>query len=296
MKAALFIAATTTACVTAAGSLMVSPTLVSMLPMPTIPAGSGGIDPTSQVRLALRAKIATAEATRDAIAAADAAPAELHLQRRAVAMIRTCAGDEEARKQLAQLAPQANATIERLVATTPCPGLADAAATWVALGENAKGGEAYVAAANQCGTPDAVIAAVGPLRAADRCDEAITALRAAWPHVQGAKSELAIAILDGVTSCSDALTLRRNLSFVPAAVMDDYFALVEARERERREAEQRDREERAREEARQAASEASFRCQSECSAAVSSCESSCQGDGQCVQSCSAVGHVCNSGC
>lgn len=292
----MILAASTAACVTAAGSIMVSPAIVSMIPTPAIAPGSGGEAPEATARLALRAKVATAEATRDAIAAADAAPADLRLQRRAAAMIRTCAGDEVSRKQLAELAPHADATIERLVATTPCPGLADAAATWVALGDDAKGGEAYVAAANQCGTPEAAVAAVAPLRAADHCDEAIAALRAQWPHVQGAKSELAIAILDGVSSCSDALTLRRNLAFVPPSVMDDYFALLEARERERREMERREREERAREEAREAASEASFRCQSECSAAISSCESSCQGDGACMQSCSSVGHVCNSGC
>jgi len=292
----VILAASTAACVTAAGSIMVSPAIVSIIPTPSIAPGSGTDAPEAQARLAARAKIATAEATRDAIAAADATPADLRLQRRAVAMIRTCAHDETSRKQLAVLAPHADATIERLVATTPCPGLADAAATWVALGDNAKGGDAYVAAAARCDNPEAAVASVGPLRAADKCDQALGALRAAWPHVHGAKSKLAIDILDGVVACSDELTMRRNMAFVPTDVLEGYLALVEERARQEAEAQRRAEHERREQEARDRAWEASNQCRSECSAAVSSCESSCSGDSGCMQSCSSVGHVCNSGC
>ena len=296
MKAALILAASTAACVTASASLMTGPAIGLLVPAKHVEAGSGTIDPASVARIETRAKVALAEATRDALEAAAAAPADLRLQRRAAAMMRSCAGDKDAKAKLAELAPDAPRMLERLVALAPCPGLADAAATWVTFGDNAKGGEAYVAAAAQCDNPEAAVAAVGPLHAVDRCDEALGALRAAWPHVHGAKAKLGIDILDGVTACSDALTLRRNLAFVPTDVLEGYLALVEERARQEREAQRRAERAQAEEAARERASEASSQCRSECSAAVSSCESSCSGDGACMQSCSSVGHVCNSGC
>lgn len=296
MKILVALALTQAACLTAAGSMMVGPLLALTAPGGTVADGAGSVTKEAQDRIASRASTARAEATRDALAAADAAPADLRLQRRAVAMVRSCVADSDAKVKLAELAPHATATVERLVATTPCPGLADAAATWVALGDNAKGGEAYVAAARECDTPEAAVAAVRPLHAVDRCDLAVETLRAAWPKVHGAKSELAIEILDGVTTCSDSLTLRRNLAFVPPDVMDGYFALLEAREREAREAARQAEIEREREDERQRAWAASSSCRSECSAAVSSCEASCQGGASCSQRCSSIGHVCSSGC
>jgi hypothetical protein len=296
VRAALILAASTAACVTASASLMTAPAIGLLVPAKRVEAGSGTIDPAAVSRIETRAKVALAEATRDALDAATAAPADLRLQRRAAAMMRSCAGDQDAKAKLAELAPDANRTLERLVALAPCPGLADAGATWVAFGDNAKGGEAYVAAASQCDNPEAAVAAVGPLHAADKCDDALGALRAAWPHVHGAKSKLAIDILDGVVACSDALTMRRNMAFVPTDVLEGYLALVEERARQEAEAQRRAERAQAEEAARERASEASSQCRSECSAAVSSCESSCSGDGGCMQSCSSVGHVCNSGC
>lgn len=275
---------------------MTAPAIGLLVPGNEVAAGSGSLDPAAESRLETRAKVALAQATRDALEAAAAAPADLRLQRRAAAMMRSCAGDKDVKAKLAELAPDANRTLERLVALAPCPGLADAAATWVAFGDNAKGGEAYVAAASQCDSPEAAVAAVGPLHAVDKCDEALVALRAAWPHVHGAKAKLGIEILDGVTACSDALTLRRNLAFVPTDVLEGYLSVVEERARQEREAQRRAERAQAEEAARERASEASSQCRSECSAAVSSCESSCSGDGGCMQSCSSVGHVCNSGC
>lgn len=296
MKAAIVLAASTAACVTASASLMTGPAIALLVPAKRVEAGSGAVDPASVSRIEARAKVALAEATRDALGAANAAPADLRLQRRAAAMMRSCAGDKDAQAKLAELAPDAKGTLERLVALAPCPGLADAAATWVAFGDNAKGGEAYVAAAAQCDNPEAAVAAVGPLRTADKCDEALGALRAAWPHVHGAKSKLAIEILDGVVECSDELTLRRNMAFVPSDVLEGYLSLVEERARQEREAQRRAEQQQRDQEARDRAWQASSQCRSECSAAVSSCESSCSGDGGCLQSCSSVGHVCNSGC
>jgi hypothetical protein len=296
VRAALILAASTAACVTASASLMTAPAIGLLVPAKRVEAGSGTIDPAAVSRIEMRAKVALAEATRDALEAANTAPADLRLQRRAAAMMRSCAGDKDAKAKLAELAPDANRTLEHLVALAPCPGLVDAAATWVAFGDNAKGGEAYVAAASQCDNPEAAVAAVGPLHAVDKCDEALVALRAAWPHVHGAKARLGIDILDGVTACSDELTLRRNLAFVPTDVLQGYLTIVEERARQEREAQQRAEQQQRDQEARDRAWQASSQCRSECSAAVSSCESSCSGDSGCTQSCSSVGHVCNSGC
>src|SRR5262249_33006336 len=148
-------------------------------------------------------------------------------------------------------------------------------------------GDAYVRASRECGSPEAAIAAVSPLRALDRCDDAIAALRGVWPLVRG-RAEVGISVLDGVAACSDAITLRRNLAFVPADVVDDYFALLAARHREAERAERRAEEQRREQEAESRAAEAASNCRSECNSAVSSCESSCSADASCIQSCSSL--------
>lgn len=283
-------------CVTMSASMMISPTLSLAFPAGRVQDGEGQVGDDATKRMQARGHAALAVATRDALAAAAAAPDDVRLQRRAAAMVRAVAADEEARAQLAALAPAAQRTLDHLVAVAPCPGLADAAATYLALGDASKSGDAYVEAARRCDSVEAAIAAVRPLRSVDRCDDALEVLRAAWPHVQGATGELGIAVLDGVASCSSAITLRRNLAFVPPDVVEDYFALLEARRIQAAEAERRAEQYRQEQEAASRAFAASSRCESECSAAVSSCETSCSGNAACSQRCSALGHACRSGC
>ena len=297
MKRLLVICALVTcaSCATMAASSMVGPAIMLMIPARRVPAGDGSIGEDARARLESRKHAALAAATRDAIVAAEAAPADLRLQRRAAAMVREVARDEQARDQLGDLAP-AKRLLAHLVAAAPCPGLADAAATHLALGDDEAGANAYVEAAGRCQSVEAALAAVGPLRRTERCDLAIETLRAAWPRAQGARSELAIEVLDGVRACSTAITLRRNLSFVPADVVDDYFALLEARRIRAAEDARRAEATRLAEQARERANAAASRCASECSAAVSSCTASCGADTSCTQRCYSVGHVCRSGC
>ncbi len=276
----------TTSCVATSASMMITPLIALAYPPKPVAPGPGEVSKDSAARLEARKKAALATATHDAIAAAAAQPADVRLQRRAAQMIRL-AGPPM---------PDAAPLLAHLAELAPCPGLSDAGETWLALKEPARAADAYVTAAHRCESVDAAIAAVHPLRELDRCDDALSVLRFAWPLIHGARAEQAIRLLDGVASCSDALTLRRNLAFVPDDVVDDYFALRAARRREE-EAERRRGEQAQRdEEARERAFEASSHCDSECSSAVSSCTSSCVGDSSCIQRCDAVGHACRSGC
>jgi hypothetical protein len=273
--------------------MMVGPALsLAYAPQP-VGGGSGAIGKEATVRLAERKHAALATATRDALDAAAATPADVRLQRRAAAMVRRVVGDRDARALISDLAPRAATLLGHLVELAPCPGLADAGGTWVALDDAERGGDAYVQASRQCESVEAAIAAVQPLRSVKKCDVALATLREVWPHVHG---ELGIAVLDGVSECSDAITLRRNLSFAPRDVVEDYFALLAQRHEEAVAAERRAEQQRRDQEAAERASEASSHCESECSAAVSSCSSSCVGDASCLQSCDAVGHACRSGC
>jgi hypothetical protein len=209
-------------------------------------------------------------------------------------MVRSLAADRDDKAALAALGVPA--LLDRLVHAQPCPGLVDAAATWSALGEPGRAGDAYLRASSECGSVEAAIAAVGPLRSADRCDDAVAGLRAMWPRVSAGRRGALIDFLDAVARCSDAVTLRRNLAFAPADVVEDYVALLAARRDEERERDrQRAIEARAQAEADRA-HEASWRCESECSAAVSSCNASCASSSSCSETCSSVGHVCRSGC
>ena len=109
----------------------------------------------------------------------------------------------------------------------------------------------------------------------------------AWPSL--AKDQW-IDLMDSVALCSDDVTLRANLAFVPADTRDDYFLLREKREIEARE---RERQYRA-EAARQAAASS---CAFSCSDAVSQCRGGCFGLGDaCYSQCESLGSMCNSGC
>jgi len=283
-----------TGCAAVSSSFLLPDVIALATPPGRVADGSGQLDPAATVRLTARQHAALAEATHGAIEAATRAPADLRLQRRAAAMVRAMAADSEDKTAIGTLAVAP--LLEHLVGAQPCPGLVDAAATWHALGEQARAGEAYLRASSECGSIEAAIAAVAPLRTVDRCDDAIAGLRAAWPRVRAGRKGAWIEVFDAVASCSDAVTLRRNLAFAPTEVVEDYVALRAARRQEELE---RDRERAAeqREEAeRDRARQASWRCESECSAAVSSCSSSCTGEPSCSERCASVGHVCRSGC
>jgi hypothetical protein len=280
-----------TSCAAVATSEVTMNAFGLLFPDKVVEGGNGTISTASSTRLANAEVEARVTAARDATAAADAAPKELRLQRRAVSML---AGID--RERIASIVPSPETLIDRLVALAPCPGLADAGETWVALGNDDRGAAAYVRAARQCSSPEAAVEAAIALHRLKRCDEAVAVLREAWPLIHGANSPAGIAILDGVASCSDSLTLARNLSFVPSDVLSGYYGLLDTRERDAEaQRDQAEREEEQRQvEAREQAVARS--CSSECRAASSSCDSSCRGGSSCTDRCSALYHACNAGC
>jgi hypothetical protein len=283
-------------CAVMATAEVVTGSLGLLAPNSRVEGGTGQITKPATERIANAQRAARVTATRDAMAIAAARPDDVRLQRRAAEMLGEIAGDHEARAQLASSAPPPETLLDRLVALSPCPGLADAGAAWVALGDDERGAETYTRASRQCSNPEAAVASAHALHRLNRCDDAITVLRDAWPFVHGASSDVGIEILDGVTECSDALTVKRNLAFVPRDVLAGYAALLDERERQAEIERRRAEHEQARQEAEARAQRAASNCESECSAASSSCDSACQGDSSCTQSCSALYHACRSGC
>jgi len=276
------------ACATAAYSIAIPQALMTLYPTGSVGPGSGGIAPEARARLAAGERAALVATAQGALAAADTHPDDLRLQRRAAALVREL-GDRG-------FEPAAVAHLLDRLAATPCPGLADVAATRDALGDHGGAGDIYLRASRDCGSVDAAVAAVGPLRQADRCGDALAGLRAAWPSVDLRTPGATVPVLDAVAACSDEVNLRRNLAFVPPEIVDDYFALLASRQRAADKAEAEAEEQRREQAAADAAREASWHCESECSAAESSCESSCSGASSCSQECSSVYHVCRSGC
>lgn len=274
-------------CAVAAGSYAIPSAIYLLVPAGRARGGEGAPSKEATARLDAATKAARIAAANDAIAAARAHPDDVRLARRAAAMAR---GIEDRDKLVGVDAVLA------LLEAHPCPGLADIAATHVAFGDNGKGGDAYLRAARACASVEAAIAAVPALRAVDRCDEAVAALREAWPRVDVHKRGAWLEVLDAVAACSDAVTLRRNLSFVPASVFEDYLAVLAARAERDREAQRRAEADARAQEAEARARAATSRCESECSASSSSCRSSCGADASCTSSCDSLYHACNAGC
>jgi hypothetical protein len=276
-------------CAIAAGSYAIPSAIYLLVPAGRAQGGEGSTSKEATARLDAAAKTARITAANDAIAAARAHPDDVRLARRAAAMAREIAATD--RDQLVGIGD-----ILALLAQHPCPGLADIAATHVTFGDNAKGGDAYLRAARECGSVEAAIAAVHPLRASERCDEAVAALREAWPRVDARKRGAWLDVLDAVATCSDAVTLRRNLSFVPASVFEDYLSVLAARAERNREYQRRAEADARAQAAEDRARAAASRCESECSASSSSCRTSCGADASCSSYCDSVYHACRAGC
>jgi hypothetical protein len=277
------------ACATGAGTVVLTDLLTATMPAGEASAGSGSLAPEAQTRLQASQQQALVATVRDALAAADAHPDDFRLQRRAAALVRSTA-DAKPRPPL-DVAP----LLARL-AQQPCPGLADVAATRDALGDHAGAGDTYLRAARECRSVDAAIAAVAPLRQADRCNDAVVGLRAAWPLVDLHARGQTVRVLDAVASCSDEMSLRANLSFVPSDVLSDYARLLDDRARAEEQEQARAEQQRLQQEAEDRARDATWHCESECSSAESSCESSCASEPSCSQRCSALLHSCRAGC
>jgi hypothetical protein len=174
-----------------------------------------------------------------------------------------------------------------------CEARIDGARLLEELEDAGAAGDMLLGAVRQCGNLQAARMAAWPLRKAGRCSDAIGAVRAVWAR---APREQWMGLLDAVHACSDPVSLRANLSFVPPEVVDDYFAELRRRAAEERERRRRYAEEERERRAQEAHVHATMDCSSDCSAAVSSCDTSCGGDGACLNRCTALGRACMSGC
>jgi hypothetical protein len=286
-RLAILVGMASSGCAAVAGSYAVVSAIYLVVPAGRVSEGQGATSEAAQARLEAADKEARATAVIDAITVARTHSDDVRLLRRAAAMARELGADASI--------PGLDDVLA-LLAQHPCPGLVDIGATREAFGDHDGAGDMYLRAARECASTEAAIAAVGPLRRADRCGEAVAALRDAWPRVDVNRRGARLAVLDAVAACSETITLRRNLSFVPADVFEDYLVVLANRA-------ERDREYRREAQASAAARDAEARerssrshCESECSAARSSCSSSCVGDASCLQRCDSVGHVCSAGC
>lgn len=172
-------------------------------------------------------------------------------------------------------------------AAASCGARVEAARFDAVLGDDASAAKLYTAAVRECSQPGAAIDATWSLKKLRRCPDAIALVGEAWRTLPKTSW---IDAMDAVATCSDAVTLRSNLSFVPADVREDYFALLDRR---RAEQEQRERQYRERQEREVAASS----CRSSCSSAEVSCSGGCFGRGDaCYSSCRSLADLCASGC
>jgi hypothetical protein len=254
----------------------------------TVPPGPGSIGQSAHARLEREQLTATAEAARRAAALA-AASDDTRAWRKAAAL-----GALAARQHAAppdEIRAWSEPVLRRL--QSDCDARLDGAELLEALDDDAASGDMLLGAVHQCGSVEAAIRAPGPLRRAQRCDQAIAAIRSVWPH---APHERWMALLDGVNVCSDPVTLRANLAFAPPEVVAGYFAELLRRAEEEREMRRRIAAQRAAERAASEHMRASMDCSSDCNQAVSSCDVSCSGDPACLNRCSALGSACRSGC
>jgi hypothetical protein len=143
------------------------------------------------------------------------------LQLRAAALVRETIADQSSVRF-------DRAALDRLFAhlhDLPCPGLAEEAVTRVAVGDESAAGETYLLSARECHRIDDVVAAAVPLRNAGRCADALPALREAWAQIDHDVPGAGYPVLDAIATCSDALTIREHLSFLPADTIDSYLAV-----------------------------------------------------------------------
>ncbi len=254
-----------------------------------VPPGLGESSQSSH-RLAADRDRARIVAAQNACRAADARVTDARMQRKAAETTAHALSLTSSSKT--EVLTVVKPTLARLASGT-CTDRLEAGRVYEAADADAAAADLYVQAARECKTTEAAMAAHGVLLRQGKCEIAVPLLAQAW---SGSPKDQWISLFDAVAKCSSTVTLRRNLSFLPEDVREDYFALLEERQRvaqeEKAERKRREREQRA-EEARQ---ESRSRCASHCSSARSQCESSCAGAQGCSSHCGAVGSACLAGC
>ncbi|MEM6993512.1 MAG: hypothetical protein AAF721_23560 [Myxococcota bacterium] len=250
--------------------------------------GPGTVHRDARKRHAQDAEHGVIDAARRAGKVADARPDDLRMQRKAVALGHLALRHHP---EPDLVLAWAGGAVDRLLAD--CTTRREASEFLLRGGDDAGAADGFARAARQCGDRDAALSAVTPLKRLKRCDEAVTLLREAWP---GSPSESQIPLLDGINRCSTDLNFADNVAFVPTAVLEGYFILLERREQQRREDERRWAQEEAAQQARDAAVRRQWACESDCASAGSQCRSGCGGDTACSSRCDAFASACNAGC
>ena len=174
-----------------------------------------------------------------------------------------------------------------------CEALYDVGAVYAQARRKSESATRFAACARKCRSPAAALRAAAQFTDLQRCPDALAIIQETFPFAE--TDEQQVGLLDGVTRCSDAYSVSKNMAFVPRAVRRRYAALLEAREAERRAAEERERLARAEAAQREAASAARSACASDCSTGGSQCRASCV-EGSCISRCEAAESMCRSGC
>jgi hypothetical protein len=249
-------------------------------------SGSGTLSHGAQQRLEQLDESARREATLRALTAAEQHPEDLRSQRKAAELVQsqlTALRGDESRSLYQKTRP----VLERLEShPEACTTRVEAGRVRAAAADHETAARNFVTSARDCRSVPAFLQAGWPLKQLNRCNEVIELAKWVW---SSSEKEQWVPILDTVAACSNAVTLQTNLSFVPRAVLLDYYLLLDRRERER---ERREREY----EAARVRDQGRWNCASSCSSAVSQCSVGCRGDSYCWSRCEALGSACRAGC
>jgi hypothetical protein len=250
-------------------------------------SGEGATSQAAQQRLGEETRQAQLDAMTRACRVAAARAEDVRMQRKCLVLAGQYHQVAGARGDGAKVDVKQVASAAHDQAAASCPARGEAARFDAMLGDNASAAKLYTTAVRECSQPEAAIDAAWSLKKLKRCPDAIALVGEAWRTLPKTSW---IDAMDAVAMCSDAVTLRSNLSFVPADVREDYFALLD-----RRRAEQEQRERMYRE--REARAAAASSCRSSCSSAEASCSGGCFGGGDaCYSSCRSLADLCASGC
>lgn len=234
-----------------------------------IAPGDGHPGDEARARLAGQAEANRARAVLRAIAAADAMPDDLRAQRKAAELAKAQLRRAEVGAPLYQAIQP---TLRRLEQhPEACTVLLEAGETHDAAGELSRAAEDFVASVKSCRSTEGLHAAVSPLRRLNRCGELVKLAAGLWPSAEQSQW---VRIMDSVRLCSDPVSLRRNLSFVPPDVQNEYFNLLAARQEENRR----------------------LNCSAHCRSARSSCEAGCWSSSACYTSCASLESACLASC
>lgn len=254
------------------------------------PPGPGAIGTLSQQRMGQQSTAASLALVRGACDAASQNPRDLRAQRKAIVLSTMWAQQhrkEPATTEVVQLVSPAIHTAD--VSAAACDARGEIGGLYDAVGEYGKAGDAYLRSAKLCKTYGATVMAAQSLRQVQRCPEVLDAVRGLWPKAPQTEWP---TMLNAVNACSDAISLRQNLSFVPEAVRTSYLEEL-ARQRREHEAQV------AAAAAQAASDRRSSACRSDCYSAGSQCRSSCpsgQYYSSCAGRCSSAESMCRSQC